>query len=246
MDTIHDGMLYGDPTTQAGYYETQTQNDDCVEMSAADVIEQVTGYDVSEAAITTAAQHMTSGYDVDPLSGQPDALYDPDKGTDLRDAPALLEAYGVQASYADDSTATGVGAATGISAIEDALTSGHQVIASIDAETVWNSVLGTGALDAGVADHAVVVTGVDTTNGVVYLNDSGAPNGAAEAVPLSVFEQAWATSGHAMVTADGRDVATSPLDVPGPSLDPTTSASDFFATSFADYAGPDFVDWVWS
>ncbi len=218
MDTLHDGLLYGDPMEQAGYYETQTQNYDCVEMSAADLIEQVTGYDVSEAAITSEAEQLPSGYDADPLTGQPADMYDPNSGTDLRDAPALLETYGVQASYTDDSTAASGGAATGISALESELAAGHQVIASVDAETVWNSVAGTDSPDAGVADHAVVVTGIDSTNGVVYLNDSGTPNGAAEAVPLAVFEQAWATSGHAMVATDGDELATNPLDAPSPSF----------------------------
>ncbi len=218
MDTLHDGLLYGDPMEQAGYYETQTQNYDCVEMSAADLIEQVTGYDVSEAAITSEAEQLPSGYDADPLTGQPADMYDPNSGTDLRDAPALLETYGVQASYTDDSTAASGGAATGISALESELAAGHQVIASVDAETVWNSVAGTDSPDAGVADHAVVVTGIDTTNGIVYLNDSGTPNGAAEAVPLAVFDQAWATSGHAMVATDGKELATNPLDAPSPSF----------------------------
>jgi hypothetical protein len=245
MDTLHDGLLYGDPTAQAGYYETQTQHYDCVEVSAADVIQQVTGYDVSEATITAEAQQLTSSHHVDPLTGQPAHLYDPNSGTDLRDAPVLLETYGVQASYTDDSAAAVGGAATGISALEDELAAGHQVIASVDAETVWNAVSGTTSPDAGVADHAVVVTGIDTTNGVVYLNDSGTPNGAAEAVPLSVFEQAWATSGHAMVATDGRELATNPLDAPSPSFatpaaytftDPfSTSPSDPFTTSFSDF-----------
>jgi hypothetical protein len=249
MDTLHDGLLYGDPMAHAAYCEPQTQNEDCVEMSAADVIEQVTGQDISEASITAEAQQLTSGYDVDPLSGQPDHLYDPNSGTDLRDAPALLETYGVHASYTDDSTAAGGGAATGISALQDELAAGHQVITSVDAETVWNSVSGTTSPDAGTADHAVVVTGIDTTNGVVYLNDSGVPNGAAEAVPLSVFEQAWATSGHAMVATDGQELATNPLDAPSPSYvvpadystyssgnSPGDPSGDPFNTSFSDFS----------
>jgi hypothetical protein len=246
MDTLHDGLLYGNPMEHAAYCEPQTQNYDCVEMSAADVIEQITGQDVSEATITAEAQQLTSGYDIDPLTGQPDHLYDPNSGTDLRDAPALLETYGVQASYTDDSTAAGGGAATGISALEDELAAGHQVIASVDAETVWNSVSGTNSPDAGAADHAVVVTGIDTTNGVVYLNDSGTPNGAAEAVPLSVFEQAWATSGHAMVATDGQELATNPLDAPSPAfaVPADYSVADPFSTSssnsFGDPSGDPF------
>jgi len=232
MDTFHDGLLYGDPVHQAGYYEPQTQNYDCVEMSAADLIAQITGNNVSEAAITAEAEQLPSSYDVDPTTGQPAAIYDPNSGTDLRDAPTLLQEYGVQSSYTDDSTAASGGMATGITALENELAAGHQVIASIDAETVWNSVDHQNSPDQGTADHAVVVTGIDTTNGVVYLNDSGTSNGAEEAVPLSVFEQAWATSGHAMVATDGAELVTSPLDAPGPSFSfPTTDPfSDPFST----------------
>ena len=97
------------------------------------------------------------------------------------------------------------------------------MIASVDAETIWNS-LGIGSQpDSGTADHAVVVTGVDSDNGVVYLNDCGVPNGAAEAVPISVFEQAWATSQHAMVCTDGGAAAVTadPNNVPGPAATPS-------------------------
>jgi hypothetical protein len=40
----------------------------------------------------------------------------------------------------------------------------------------------------------VVVTGIDTTAGVVHLNDSGIKTGRNERVPLATFERSWATS----------------------------------------------------
>ncbi len=46
------------------------------------------------------------------------------------------------------------------------------------------------------ADHALVVTGVDTKANMVHLNDSGYPNGRDEQVSIATFEQAWATSDH--------------------------------------------------
>ncbi len=38
------------------------------------------------------------------------------------------------------------------------------------------------------------MTGVDTANGVVHLNDSGSSKGRDEQIPMAVFMQAWATS----------------------------------------------------
>jgi hypothetical protein len=38
----------------------------------------------------------------------------------------------------------------------------------------------------------VVVTGVDTANGIVHLNDSGVKTGRDEQVSLDVFIKAWA------------------------------------------------------
>jgi hypothetical protein len=42
-------------------------------------------------------------------------------------------------------------------------------------------------------DHAVVVTGVDTANGTVQINDSGMPDGKDETVSIA-RTKSWATS----------------------------------------------------
>jgi hypothetical protein len=44
----------------------------------------------------------------------------------------------------------------------------------------------------------VVVTGVDTRNNVVHLNDSGSSTGRDEQIPLALFVQAWDASHHLM------------------------------------------------
>ena len=38
-----EGTLYGDPTTAAPYWRYQSYDDDCVEMSVADVVGEITG-----------------------------------------------------------------------------------------------------------------------------------------------------------------------------------------------------------
>ena len=48
------------------------------------------------------------------------------------------------------------------------------------------------------ANHAVVVTGVDTARGLVHLNDSGSRKGRDEMVPIDVFVRSWESSGQQM------------------------------------------------
>lgn len=209
-----DGELYGDPGAQEHYCEPQTQAEDCVEMSVADIVGQETGHEPSETDITTLAEH-TPSTEPNPLTGGEQPAYSTATGTDLQDAPELLAHYDVTGHFTDDTQISGL--PTGMTALEHDLASGDKVIAGVDAPEIWNAVGDpTNVVDTHHADHAVVVTGVDTSKGVVYLNDSGVAKGAGEAVPISVFEQSWGTSGDAMVVtaptgAEHVDTATPPL-----------------------------------
>ena len=71
------------------------------------------------------------------------------------------------------------------------------MIAALNAETIWNYPAGQGQRIQ--ADHAVVVTGVDTRTGVVHLNDSGTPNGRDEQIPMATFAQAWSTGNNLLI-----------------------------------------------
>jgi hypothetical protein len=117
-------------------------------------------------------------------------------------------------------------------ALEHEVSAGHQVIVSVDGPKIWNALgVPDGVFDPNTQDHAVTVTGIDTTNNIVHLNDTGHPNGADEAVPLSVFEQAWQLSGHAMVATTDPDhpqTHADPLAVPGP-IPPATEHDPFAA-----------------
>jgi len=217
------GEMYGDPAAAEHYFEPQTQPLDCVEMSAADIIGQETGHEPTESQITTVAEDIPSTVNVDSATGQPDPAYDPATGTALQDAPELLAHYHVSASYVDDTTATASGApGTGMQVLEQDLANGDKIIAGVDGPQIWDAIGDGPVTDPGHADHAVVVTGVDTSKGVVYLNDSGVPNGAEEAVPIQVFENAWGTSGDAMVVAQpGSDHSDTTV-----TSDTTTSAGN--------------------
>jgi hypothetical protein len=97
--------------------------------------------------------------------------------------PVLVAHYGIRSS-AEKEIST--------SELERALGRGDKVIALLNSETIWNDPPSRGQRTD--ADHAVVVTGIDTKAGVVHLNDSGIDTGKDEQVSIATFEQAWATS----------------------------------------------------
>lgn len=175
----------GDPSGMAGWTERQAYND-CAIMAAADVIGQMTGNAPQEDDIVGFAQHTPS------VSRPGDMIFDmaqfdddPNGGTIFEDLPIVLAHYGVGGKYVDGASLGG---------LEQVLRDNGAVIVNLNAESIWNT-----DGDRTVADHAVVVTGVDTDAGVVHLNDSGADDGADEQVSIDTFTAAWQTSGNEMV-----------------------------------------------
>jgi uncharacterized protein YvpB len=118
-------------------------------------------------------------------------------GTSPQDMVMLLSKYGIQSDLTTGNS---------LSTIEDDLTSGHKVIAALNAETIWNYPPGQGQRTQ--ADHAVVVTGVDTATNIVHLNDSGTPNGRDERIPLNTFTQAWSTSDNLLIVTQATGYGT--------------------------------------
>lgn len=132
------GTMYGDPAAAAKYWRQQTY-DDCVLMSAADVIGQVTGREPSERAIIKVAQSTPSVVHPGSIYTKPADAEHPNSGmgTSVADIPTLLAHYGVDAVITDEDHATATGVATGMAALEQYLGSGHAVIVSINAEMIW-------------------------------------------------------------------------------------------------------------
>ncbi len=173
------GQMYGNPQAAAPYWRYQI-GEDCGLMAVADVVGQVTGKEPSQVGIelrgvfTRSEVHHGGVYRFD--------------GTSPQDMVLLLSKYGVQSQLTTGNTLQGM---------EQDLAGGRKVIAAINAETIWNYPQGQGQRTS--ADHAVVVTGVDTRNNIVHLNDSGTPNGRNEQIPLATFTQAWATSNNLLI-----------------------------------------------
>jgi Peptidase_C39 like family len=167
------GQMYGNPDAAAPYWRYQHQ-EDCGLMAVADVVGQITGKEPSQVGIelrgafTKSETHRGRIYRFD--------------GTSFEDLVVLLQKYGVQSQLTAGNT---------MGALEQDLASGRKVIAALNGETIWNYPAGQG--NRTQADHAVVVTGVDTRTDIVHLNDSGTPNGRNEQIPMATFAQAWAT-----------------------------------------------------
>jgi hypothetical protein len=204
-------FLHGDPAAAGPYWHEQTQPEDCAEMSVADVVGQLTGHEPTESDVTTVAQDTASQVNVDPSTGQPMPVLGPN-GTAAMDIPQLLADYGVSGQYVGYEDT-----ATAMSTIQSALDNGDKVIAYVDAPEIWNAIGTPNNVPDTGADHFVVVTGIDTANGIVYLNDSGSQTGEDEAVPISVFEQSLAQGHNSLVIAHPEPASTQPSTSPDPS-----------------------------
>jgi hypothetical protein len=175
------GQMYGNPQAAAPYWHYQI-GEDCGLMAVADVVGQATGREPTQVGIelrgvfTKSEAHHGGIYRFD--------------GTSPEDMVVLLGKYGVQSQLTTGNS---------LQAMEYDLASGRKVIAAVNAETIWNYPQGQGQRTS--ADHAVVVTGVDTRNNIVHLNDSGTPNGRNELIPMATFVRAWGTGNNLLIVA---------------------------------------------
>lgn len=175
-DADHGVGIYGDPAAAAPYWRRQHASD-CGEIAVADVVGELTGRQPTERQITAVAENTAGATGSKPI-------WTPPGNTDIRDLPLLLWHYWVRADNIQ----------TNIAALQQDLADKRKVIALVNAETIWNR---PGNRD--VANHFVVVTGIDTKAGVVHLNDSGIDAGRDENIPIAAFERAWAPNHNSAV-----------------------------------------------
>lgn len=173
------GQMYGNPGAAAAYWRYQHQQD-CGLMAVADVVGQLTGREPTQVGIELRGIFTKSEVHRGPVYA-----FD---GTSPDDMVMLLGKYGIQSDLTTGNS---------MARVEQDLAGGHKVIAAVNAETIWNYPAGKGQRTN--ADHAVVVTGVDTGADVVHLNDSGTPQGRDEQIPMTTFTQAWATSNNLLI-----------------------------------------------
>lgn len=164
--------MHGDPDAAAPYWRYQQQDFDCAEMAVADVIGQISGHEPTEDEITAAAENI-------PSAAHPGPIYHPGGRTSNRDLAPLLAHYGIRADAVHPDTDE---------LVRD-LDRGRKVIVGVNDKVIWNA-----PGKRTQENHFVVVIGIDTTAGVVHLNDSGTDSGRDEQVSIATFEEAWATS----------------------------------------------------
>ena len=185
-----EGTVYGDPATAAPYWRYQSYDDDCVEMSVADVVGEITGDQPSEHAIVKLAQSTPSPSHPGPIYSKPGKRHH-GEGTTFADEVTLLAHYGIKSVSTDSDTSE----PTGLKALEQDLANGRKVIVGVNAELIWGDPVEDKDSDGNPAsNHAVVVTGVNTKKGVVHLNDPGSEDGQDELVPIDTFVKSWNTS----------------------------------------------------
>jgi hypothetical protein len=178
-DVTEDGTIVGDPFGASDYWFNQAWNGSCVPASIAQVISVYTGEQFTDLDLIDAV-NAVGGWSVGP-DGVPGMTPDA--------AEEVFDYLGIPA----DSTHSDLDELTGW------LAEGRGVVVFVDADEIW------GGADDGVADdydHAVVITGIDSEAGLVYLSDTGTPDGNLETVPLEVFLGAWEDSGNAVVSVD--------------------------------------------
>jgi hypothetical protein len=189
--------VYGNPEAAAQYWQPQNY-DNCGLMAVADVVGQLTGDLPTEEEIIAVAMQIPSPDHPGSIYIPPANIDDPNtgQGTWDNDMVALLDYYEVDGIVTSEEAAAKAPSLpdTGLDALAEYLAEGHKIIAMVDADLIWGKDNG-----SDVADHALVVTGIDTTKGIVHLNDSGIDDGRNEQVTIDTFTEAWATSDETMI-----------------------------------------------
>lgn len=187
--------VYGDPSAAAKYWQEQSLEDNCGLMAVADVVGEITGHSPTENQMITLAEHTPSGTNPGPIYAPRDdpSHGDGNGGIEMADEVVLLEHYGIKSAMTYDKHPD----QTGLPALERYLSSDRKIIAWVNSAIIWN----TGDQRAK-ADHFLVVTGIDTNEGIVHLNDPGVDH-PDERVSITTFTNAWRTGEDSIVVTAG-------------------------------------------
>ena len=157
----------------------QSQSDTCA-IKSQQIILHTFGIDVPESQLTMEATQR--GY------------YTPGFGSDADQVGELLEDYGIGVHTREHAT---------VYDLANELAQGHKVIVGVDADELWRPSF-FNDLFGEQANHALIVTGIDTSdpNDVrVILTDPGTGD-VARSYPMAQFLDAWSDSSCMMVATD--------------------------------------------
>jgi hypothetical protein len=203
---------FGTPGMDSAFWEGQQRlPDDCAIKCQQFILEQFTGQAVGEHTLVREA--MEHGW------------YAPGQGTTPANVGNLLELHGVPVTHYQHASQFHL-------AME--LAQGHKVIVGVESDTLWhhNPLLETlrDLLGVhGVADHAVVVSGIDTSDPqhvLVQVSDPGTGQALAT-YPLEQFLEAWRGSDFFMVATQD----------PAPAHLPEMAHFDYTVGHIAEVAG---------
>jgi hypothetical protein len=175
------GDIVGTPELDSHFHHHQTTDFTCGVVAQQGIINEFTGQDLSEADLVYEA--TANGWLTD-------------HGTTPEDVGRLLEAHGVACHSMDHAH---------MSDIASELSVGHKVIVGVNSDELWNSQHPLHDFTTQAANHAIWVTGVDTTDPkhpTVIVNDSGDPDGRGHEYDLRSFVEAWQASGFSYTATD--------------------------------------------
>jgi hypothetical protein len=183
------------------FWQDQEADGLCAPTSAAIVMSFISGQFHDKDEIAEKAIELGL---LEPL---PDGSF---SGMTLYDLEHLMEYYNVDGDVQHGT----------FEQLQRALDQGSQVIVAADSDEVWFAgVNDDGSPTDRMADHALVVAGIDESRGVVILSDPGNPDvGQGYEMTLADFRNAWADSGNEMlVTEPDRDGVPPTQPPSGPS-----------------------------
>lgn len=175
---VADGQIVGDPFAYSDLWFQQSFDGSCLPASVAQIYGLYTGEPVSDIAFVDLA-NQNGGWIVDE-DGTP--------GLAPEAAVSMLEAVGIDASLQTSDLA----------GLTTALEQGYSVMVAVDSGEIWYGE----TTEDNAMDHALLVAGIDTETGTVYLSDTGTDQGNMLAVPLETFLDSWQDSGNTMVVTE--------------------------------------------
>ena len=155
----------------ANYWYAQTGNA-CGPTALNFVIGAVKGTRVKAATIEAYGERI--------------GAYTPSGGMSWPGGVDILAHYGIKATAGAHS----------LPYLEEALRTGHRVVALVNANAFWPQFGWIGPSYPAADWHAVVVDQVNLTSKTVYLTDPGPSTGQIEVISIDTFKSAWAPGGY--------------------------------------------------
>ena len=175
FDSWH-SEVFGEPIKDSLVWHQQSTDFTCGVVSS-EMILKMFGLDISEAELVYEAT-------------QEGLLTDSGITTD--GIQKLLQNHGLNTHLSNGD----------ISDLQNELEANHKIVIPLDSGEIWGEDSVFEDLIGERADHAVVLTGIDSKNEVVFLNDPGHPDGQAMEVNLDLFVDAWNDSGNQFIATN--------------------------------------------